>query len=105
MILAFNLADIIQVPFGYLMSVLYQFTTNYGVALILFAIIVKVVLLPITAKGKKSTMKMSRMTPKLQAIQKSTQTTSRSRAKLSRPFTKKRAFPWVADACGALSLF
>jgi len=70
MILAFNLADIIQVPFGYLMSVLYQFTTNYGVALILFAIIVKVVLLPITAKGKKSTMKMSRMTPKLQAIQK-----------------------------------
>ena len=70
MILAFNLADIIQVPFGYLMSVLYQFTANYGVALILFAIIVKVVLLPITAKGKKSTMKMSRMTPKLQAIQK-----------------------------------
>ena len=70
MILAFNIADIIQVPFGYLMSVLYQFTTNYGVALILFAIIVKVVLLPITAKGKKSTMKMSRMTPKLQAIQK-----------------------------------
>ena len=70
MILAFNLADIIQVPFGYLMSVLYQFTTNYGVALILFAIIVKLVLLPITAKGKKSTMRMSRMTPKLQAIQK-----------------------------------
>ena len=70
MILAFNLADIIQVPFGYLMSYLYQFTANYGVALILFAIIVNVVLLPITAKGKKSTMKMSRMTPKLQAIQK-----------------------------------
>ncbi len=70
MILAFRLADIIQVPFGYLLSWLYQLTNNYGWALIIFAIVLKFVLLPATAKGKKSTMKMSRMTPKLQALQK-----------------------------------
>ncbi len=70
MILAFKLADLVQVPFGYLMSFLYQFTTNYGVALILFAIIVKLILLPATAKGKRSTMKMSRLSPRIQAIQK-----------------------------------
>ena len=69
MILAFNLADIIQVPFGWLMSQLYHLTSNYGLALILFAIIVKLVLMPATAKGKKSTMKMSRLTPRLKAIQ------------------------------------
>ena len=69
MILAFNPADIIQVPFGWLMAQLYQLTSNYGWALILFAIIVKLVLLPATAKGKKSTMKMSRLSPKLKAIQ------------------------------------
>ena len=69
MILAFNLADIIQVPFGWLMAQLYQLTSNYGWALILFAIIVKLVLLPATAKGKKSTMKMSRLTPRMKAIQ------------------------------------
>jgi len=69
MILAFNPADIIQVPFGWLMAQLYQLTNNYGWALILFAIIVKLVLLPATAKGKKSTMKMSRLSPKLKAIQ------------------------------------
>ncbi len=69
MILAFNLADIIQVPFGYLLSFLYQLTTNYGVALIIFAIIIKIILYPATAKSKKSTMRMSRLTPKLQAIQ------------------------------------
>ena len=69
MILAFNPADIIQVPFGWLMAQLYQLTTNYGWALILFAIIVKLVLLPATAKGKKSTMTMSRLSPKLKAIQ------------------------------------
>ena len=54
MILAFNLADIVQVPFGYLLSLLYQFTSNYGLALIFFAIIVKLVLLPASAKSKKS---------------------------------------------------
>ena len=70
MLLAFKLGDIIRVPFGYLLSWLYQLTTNYGIALILFAILVKLILYPTTVKSKKSTMKMSRMTPRLQAIQK-----------------------------------
>ena len=70
MILAFKLADIVQIPFGYLLDWLYQFTTNYGVALIIFAFLVKLILLPASAKGKKSSMKMSRISPKVQAIQK-----------------------------------
>ena len=69
MFLAFKLSDIVTVPFGWLLSWLYDFTANYGLALILFAIIVKVVLLPISAKGKKNTMKMSRLQPRLTAIQ------------------------------------
>ena len=60
---------IITVPFGYLLDWLYQFTTNYGVALILFAVIVQLVLLPITAKSKRSMMKMSRLNPRLKEIQ------------------------------------
>ncbi len=70
MILAFNIADIIRVPFGYLLDLLYQFTTSYGLALILFALIVKLILLPASAKSKKSMMKMSRVAPLTQAIQK-----------------------------------
>ena len=62
--------EIIAVPFGYLLDYLYQFTTNYGVALILFAVIVRLVLLPISAKSKKSMMKMSRIQPKIQELQK-----------------------------------
>ena len=65
----FSLADIIQVPFGYLMGCLYQFTNNYGIALILFSIIVQLVMLPMTAKSKKSMMKMSRLQPRMQEIQ------------------------------------
>ena len=61
---------IITVPFGYLLDWLYQFTNNYGLALIFFAVIVQLVLLPITAKSKKSMMKMSRLQPRIQEIQK-----------------------------------
>ncbi len=59
---------IITIPFGYVLDWLYQFTTNYGVSLILFAIIVRLVLMPISAKSKKSMMKMSRLQPRIQAI-------------------------------------
>ena len=59
---------LITVPFGWLLNFLYQFTGNYGLSLILFAILVQIVLLPITAKSKKSMMKMTRMQPKLNAI-------------------------------------
>ncbi len=59
---------IITIPFGYLLDWLYQFTTNYGLALILFAIAVRLVLMPVNAKSKKSMMKMSRLQPRIQAI-------------------------------------
>ncbi len=65
----FSISDIIQVPFGYLMGWLYQLTNSYGVALILFAVIVQLVMLPMTAKSKKSMMKMSRLQPQMQEIQ------------------------------------
>ena len=60
---------IITIPFGYILEFLYQFTENYGFSLILFAVIVRLVLLPVTAKSKKSMMKMSRIQPKIQEIQ------------------------------------
>ena len=34
MMLAFKLTDLVTVPFGYIMDWLYQFTSNYGLALI-----------------------------------------------------------------------
>ena len=69
MFLAFQLSDIITVPFGWLLAQLYNLTNNYGVAMILFAILVQLILMPINAKSKKSMMKMSRLTPRIQDIQ------------------------------------
>ena len=66
MFLAFKLSNIVTVPFGWLLGVLYEATSNYGVSMILFALIVNLVLTPINAKSKKSMMKMSRMQPRIQ---------------------------------------
>ena len=69
MLLAFQLTDLVTVPFGWLLGFLYEILGNYGLAMITFAIIVQLVLLPITMKSKKSMMKMSRLQPKIQEIQ------------------------------------
>ena len=60
---------IITVPFAWLLSFLYDLTGNYGFAMIIFAVLVQLVLLPITAKSNKSMMKMSRLQPRILEIQ------------------------------------
>ncbi len=70
MFLAFKLSNLVTIPFGWLMGLLYTFTNSYGLAMILFAVLVQFVLLPMTMKSKKSMMKMSRMQPRLMEIQK-----------------------------------
>ena len=69
MVLAFGLMDIIRVPFGYILEWLYNFTGSYGIALILFSLIVKLLLLYPSAKGKKSMMKTSRLAPQLKQLE------------------------------------
>ena len=69
MFLAFKLSDLITVPFGWLLGQLYNLFGNYGVAMIIFGILVQLIMLPIKAKSKKSMMKMSRVQPMIQDIQ------------------------------------
>ena len=57
-------------PFALLMVWLYNQTHNYGVAIILFALAVNLVLTPFMAKSKKSMMRSTRLQPKIQELQK-----------------------------------
>ena len=61
--------DFIAKPFGWLLMWLYELTNNYGVAVFLFALVVKVVLLYFSAKSKKSMMRQSRFTPYLKELE------------------------------------
>lgn len=62
--------DAIATPFGYLMKFFYQMTGNYAIALILFAILVKLVLLPISIRQQKNSVKQAELRPKERAIRK-----------------------------------
>jgi len=57
-------------PFGMLMMWLYEFTNNYGLAIILFATIVKLIMLPFQMKSKRGMMRMTLLQPQVQALQK-----------------------------------
>ena len=59
----------IQIPFGYVLEFFYGFFNNYGIALILFSLAVKLLLLPMSAKSKKSMMKTSRLQPLVKQIE------------------------------------
>ena len=60
----------ICVPFAWLTRLFYTWTGSYGIALILFTLMVKLVLLPFQLKSKKSMLRMGRMNSKVQEIQK-----------------------------------
>lgn len=62
--------NLIAAPFGYLMEFFYGITNNYAIALILFAILVKLVLLPLSIRQQKSSVKQATLRPKERAIRK-----------------------------------
>ena len=65
-----SLWDYIAKPFGWLLMTLYNLVGNYGVAIFLFALVVKLILLPFQMKSKKSMMRMSALQPQVQELQK-----------------------------------
>jgi len=57
-------------PFGMLLMFLYELVGNYGLAIILFAVIIRVILLPFQMKSKRGTMQSMRLQPKIAELQK-----------------------------------
>ena len=65
-----SFGEIITWPFAKLMVWLYNLTGNYGVALILFALAVNLIMTPFMAKSKVSMMRQARLQPRVQELQK-----------------------------------
>lgn len=61
--------DFISYIFGYLLNFLYVIFNNYGIAIIIFSIILKLILLPITIKQQKSMKKNAEMQEEMKKIQ------------------------------------
>lgn len=61
--------DWIAQLFGYLLYYIYNLVHNYGVAILLFTVITKLILLPFTIKQQKSLEQSKKMQPLLQDLQ------------------------------------
>jgi len=57
-------------PFGWLLMWLYEAFGNYGIAIILFALLVRVILLPFMMKSKKGMMRTQYLTPRMKELEK-----------------------------------
>ena len=64
------MTNIITAPFAWVMRLFYELTGSYGWTLILFTLVVKLILLPFQLKGKKSMVRMGRLSNKQAELQK-----------------------------------
>ena len=55
--------------FGYLLNALYTVFNNYGIAIIVFSIILRIILIPITVKQQKSLKKSAELQEEMKEIQ------------------------------------
>lgn len=64
------ITDILGWPLGIIMWLCYSLVQNYGIALLIFTIITRFALFPISIKQQKTSAKMAAFTPKLKELQK-----------------------------------
>lgn len=61
---------IIATPLGYLIHWIYELVSNYGVAIILFTVIIKIILAPFGVSQQKMSVKLSQIQPLINDINK-----------------------------------
>ena len=55
--------------FGYVLNFIYEFVNNYGLAMIIFTIVIKLVMLPLSIKQQKTLKKNMKLQEKMKVIQ------------------------------------
>jgi len=55
--------------FGYILNLIYEIVNNYGIAIILFSVLIKLLMLPISIKQQKTMKKSTRIQQKMKEIQ------------------------------------
>lgn len=89
-------------PLGMLLNVIYNAVGSYGLAIILFALLVKIIILPIAYHGKKGMLKMSKLQGKMQQIQKQY---ANNKVKMNEEISKLYEKEGVSPMSGCLPSF
>ena len=64
------ISELIGYPLGWIMWAVYALVKNYGVAILIFTFIVRLILFPLSVKQQKSTAAMAAFQPKLDKLKK-----------------------------------
>ncbi len=64
------MSEIIGIPLGWVMWLMYQITHNYAWSIILFTLVTKILLFPLSVKQQKSSAAMAAFQPKLEKLKK-----------------------------------
>lgn len=65
-----SIFDLITVPMGYIIEMIYRLVQNYGLSIIIFTVIIKIILLPLNVKSQKAMKKQQKIQPILAELQK-----------------------------------
>ncbi|MBR1527910.1 MAG: YidC/Oxa1 family membrane protein insertase [Oscillospiraceae bacterium] len=63
------LINLIAIPLGFLMKIIYNLVGNYGISIILFTFVTRMILFPVSYKQQKNTARMQLLNPKLKKLQ------------------------------------
>ena len=55
--------------FGYVLNFIYNLVQNYGLAMILFTLVIKLLMLPLSIKQQKTMKKSAKLNQKMQVLQ------------------------------------
>ena len=61
---------LITTPLGYILSTIYSLVQNYGLSILIFTVVVKLLMMPLLAKQQKSMQQMQKVQPLLEKAQK-----------------------------------
>lgn len=65
-----DLLEIIAIPLGWILRLIYNLVQNYGLAIILFTVVIKLIIFPLTFKSQKAMKKQQKIQPIIADLQK-----------------------------------
>ena len=66
----FGLEKLIGYPLGWIMYFIYCLVKNYGIAIVIFTVITRLIVFPVSYNQQKSNARMQKLNPKLEKLKK-----------------------------------
>ncbi|MCD7742116.1 MAG: YidC/Oxa1 family membrane protein insertase [Ruminococcus sp.] len=65
-----SIMSILAIPLGYIMKGCYMLVQNYGLALLLFTVLTRLIMMPLNIKQQKSTARLNMLQPEIEKLKK-----------------------------------